>query len=82
MTLKSALERTRSRGQSLTLNQTGIVRENDVYILRSISAGKIYPNARIMFGMCRSCVNKIVKMETWILYTHNVNLALSFLLTE
>ena len=63
MTLKSALEQQGHEVRVLTLNQTGIVRENDVYILRSISAGKIYPNARIMFGMCRSCQQNC-EMET------------------
>ena len=37
MTLKSALEEQSHEVRVLTLNQTGIVRENDVYILRSIS---------------------------------------------
>ena len=69
MTLKSALEQQGHEVRVLTLNQTGIVRENDVYILRSISAGKIYPNARIMFGMCRSVVNKIVKWKPDIIHS-------------
>ena len=69
MTLKSALEEQGHEVRVLTLNQTGIVRENDVYILRSISAGKIYPNARIMFGMCRSVVNKIVKWKPDIIHS-------------
>ena len=69
MTLKSALEEQVHEVRVLTLNQTGIVRENDVYILRSISAGKIYPNARIMSGMCRSVVNKIVKWKPDIIHS-------------
>lgn len=69
LTLKAALESHGHDVRVLTLNQPGIIRENDVYILRSISAGKIYPNARIMFSTGRSIVNKIVEWKPDIIHS-------------